>query len=67
LNTIVVKDAGVPQNIEPFAEHAAGRAIYTLGDLFTRFDNASVAEESRDLFPFQTPLGPHHLTCLPMG
>jgi Reverse transcriptase (RNA-dependent DNA polymerase) len=67
LNAITVKDAGVPPNIEPFAEHAAGRAIYTLGDLFTGFDHASVAEESRDLFTFQTPLGPHRLTCLPMG
>jgi Reverse transcriptase (RNA-dependent DNA polymerase) len=63
----MVKDAGLPPNIEPFAKNAAGRAIYTLGDLFTGFDHASVAEESRDLFTFQTPLGPHRLTCLPMG
>lgn len=67
LNAITIKDAGVPPNVEPYAEHAAGRAIYTLGDLFTGFDHASVVAESRDLFTFQTPLGPHHLTCLPMG
>ena len=67
LNAVTVKDAGMPPNVEPYAENAAGRAIYTLGDLFTGFDHASVAEESRDLFTFQTPLGPHRLTCLPMG
>ena len=67
LNAVTIKDAGVPPNVEPYAENAAGKAIYTLGDLFTGFDHASVAVESRDLFTFQTPLGPHRLTCLPMG
>ena len=67
LNAVTVKDTGMPPNVEPYAENAAGRAIYTLGNLFTDFDHASVAEESRDLFTFHTPLGPHRLTCLPMG
>ena len=31
------------------------------------YDHALIAEESRDLTTFQTPLGPHHLCCLPMG
>jgi hypothetical protein len=33
LNVVTVKDAGVPPNIEPYAENATGRGIYTLGDL----------------------------------
>jgi len=57
----------MPPNIEPYAENAAGRSVYSIGDLFTGFDHAALAESSRDLTTFQTPLGPHRLTCLPMG
>lgn len=59
LNSVTIKDAGVPPNIEPYAENAAGRVVYSMADLFTGFDHAPVTEESRDLFTFQTPLGPH--------
>ena len=67
LNTITIKDAGLPPNIEPYVEHCAGRAIYLLGDLYVGYDHAPIAEQSRDLMTFQTPLGPHRLTSLPMG
>jgi len=67
LNAVTIKDAGIPPNIEPYAEHCAGRSIYTMGDLYVGYDHAPIAERSRDLTTFQTPLGPHRLTCLPMG
>ena len=67
LNAVTIKDAGIPPNIEPYAEHCAGRSIYTMGDLYVGYDHAPIAEQSRDLTTFQTPLGPHQLTCLPMG
>ena len=67
LNAVTIKDAGVPPNVESYVENAAGRVLYSMADLFTGFDHAPVAEESQDLFTFQTPLGPHWLTCLPMG
>ena len=67
LNAVTVKDAGIPPNIEPYAEHCAARSIYTLGHLYVGYDHAPIAKQSRDLTTFQTPLGPHRLTCLPMG
>jgi hypothetical protein len=67
LNAVTIKDSGLPPNIEPYAEHCAGRAIYLMGDLYVGYDHAPLAEHSRDLTTFQTPLGPHRLTCLPMG
>jgi hypothetical protein len=36
-------------------------------DLFVGFDHRALAEESRDLTTFQTPLGTFRLTVLPMG
>ena len=67
LNAVTIKDAGLPPNVEPYAENCAGRAIYSMGDLYVGYDQAPIALESRDLTTFQTPLGPHRLTALPMG
>jgi len=67
LNAITIKDAGLPPNIKPYAKHCVGRLIYTMGNLIHGFDHASLAEELQDLMTFQTPLSPHHLTCLPQG
>jgi len=38
-----------------------------MGNLYVRYDHAPLAEQLHDLTTFQTPLGPHRLTCLPMG
>ena len=67
LNTVTIKDVGLPPNVEPYAEHCAGRAIYLMGDLYIGYDHAPIAPESHDLTTFQTSLGPHRLTALPMG
>jgi hypothetical protein len=36
-------------------------------DLFVRFDHHALAEDSRNLMTFQTPLGTFHLMVLPQG
>ena len=36
-------------------------------DLFVGYDHRALAEHSRDLTTFQTPLGTFHLTVLPQG
>jgi len=67
LNAVTVKDAATLPYVEMFAEQSAGRAIYTMMDLFVGFDHRALAEDSRDLTTFQTPLGTFRLTSLPMG
>ena len=64
LNAVTIKDAGLPLNVEPYAEHRTGQAIYSMGDLYVGYDHAPLALELR---AFQTPLGPHRLTDLLMG
>ena len=63
----MIKDAGLPPNVEPYTEHCAGWTIYSMSDLYIGYNHAPLAPESRDLTTFQTPLGPHRLMVLPMG
>ena len=67
LNAVTIKDAGLPPNVEPYAEQCMGRAIYSMGDLYVGYDHVPIALESCDLTTFQMPLGLHRLTALPMG
>jgi hypothetical protein len=67
LNSVTVKDAATLPYVKLFAEQSAGCSIYTMMDLFVGFDHRALAEESRDLTTFQTPLGTFRLTALPMG
>jgi hypothetical protein len=67
LNTVTVKDSGVPLMIEQYAESFGGRGRYGMFDLFVGYDQCALAEESRDLTTFQTPLGTYKLTSIPMG
>jgi len=67
LNAITIKDAATLPYVEHFAEQSAGRSIYTMMDLFVGYDHRPLAEASRDLTTFQTPLGTFRLTVLPQG
>ena len=67
LNAVTIKDASLPPAVEQYAERCGGRGIYSLGDIFVGYDHRPLDARSRDLTTFQTPLGPHRLTALPMG
>ena len=67
LNAVAIKDSAVPPTIEPYAESFGGRACYGMFDLFVGFDQRSLAQQSRDMTTFQTPLGTYRLTSIPMG
>jgi hypothetical protein len=41
--------------------------VYGMMDLFARYDQCPLHLESRDLTTFNSPMGPHRLTTLPMG
>ena len=67
LNAVTIKDAATLPYVEHFAEQSAARSIYTMMDLFVGYDHRALAEQSRDLTTFQTPLRTFHLTVLPQG
>ena len=67
LNAVVIKDSAVPPPVEEYAESFGGRACYGMFDLFVGFDQRTLALKSRDMTTFQTPLGSHRLTSVPMG
>jgi hypothetical protein len=67
LNTVTIRDAGVPPHTEQLAKNCSSRASYGLLDLFVGYDERTLATESCNLTTFQTPLGTLCLTCVPMG
>ena len=67
LNEVTIQDASLPPNINEFAEWFLGYAMYGLLDLFSGFDARWVAEKSRPLQAFHTPIGPRQQTTLVQG
>ncbi|RYE25652.1 MAG: hypothetical protein EOP45_04585, partial [Sphingobacteriaceae bacterium] len=67
LNKVTIKDAGIPPSPEDFVESFAGRACYGLGDIMGGYDERELAQVSRALTTFDTPLGRLQLTRLPQG
>ena len=67
LNSVSVMDAGVPPILEEFVEAFAGRAVYSVLDMYWGFYARIVDPKSRDMTSFQSPLGPLRISSLPMG
>ena len=68
LNSITIRDAGLPPRVDAFAEEFAGYSIYGIADLYSGYDACTLAKESRHLTSFHAyGLGPQQLTCLPQG
>lgn len=67
LNRVTIRDAGLPPNLDTFVEPFAGRACYTVYDLFWGFDARKVAAQCRDMTAFMTPLGLLRITSMPTG
>jgi transposase InsO family protein len=67
LNSITIRDAGLPPILDSFVEPFAGYQCYTVFDMCSGFDARTVHPSSRDLTAVSTPLGLLRLTCLPQG
>jgi hypothetical protein len=57
LNAVTIRNAAVPPFVDQFVEGMAGRACYSMLDLFVGYDHRVLDIASRDLTTFQTPLG----------
>ncbi len=56
LNAVTIAHSGVPPATEELAAHFSGRACGGMFDLFVGYDERLLAESSRDLTTFQTPV-----------
>ena len=57
VNKVTIRNAGIGQTISEFVEAFAERSIYSVGDLYSGYDQFQLAVESRDITTMRTPLG----------
>ena len=67
LNVVTIWDSSTPPFVEHLAESFTGYAVYGMMDLFAGYDQCLLHLDSQDLTTFNSPLGPHCLTMIPMG
>ena len=67
LNSVTIRDAGLPPNMDELTEDLAGCQIYTALDAFAGYDQITLHPESRDLTSFESYLGMMRLRRLPQG
>lgn len=66
-NKVTIRNVGTGPIVDEFAEEFAGRAIYSIGDLYSGYDQFQLAQDSRDITTLRTPLGLLRMCTLPMG
>ena len=67
VNRVTIRNSGVRPVEDEFAEAFAGRAIYSLGDLYCRYDQFQLAVDSRDITTMRTPVGLVRMCTLAQG
>jgi hypothetical protein len=67
VNKVTIRNVGIGSTIDEFAEAFAGRSIYSVGDLYSGYDQFQLAVESRDLTTMRTPLSLVRMCTLPQG
>ena len=67
VNKVTSRNAGIRTTIDEFAEAFAGRLIYSVGDLYSGYDQFQLVVESRDITTMWTPLGLVRMCTLPQG
>jgi hypothetical protein len=66
-NKVTIRNVGVAPVVDEYAEEFAGRAIYSIGDLYSGYDQFQLSQNSRDITTMRTPLGLLRMCTLPMG
>ncbi|KAL3679949.1 hypothetical protein R1sor_022905 [Riccia sorocarpa] len=66
-NKVTIRNMGSGPMVDEFAEAFAGRTIYSMGDLYSGYDQFQLAVKSRDITTMRTPLGLLRMCTLPQG
>ena len=67
VNKVTICNTGVGPLIDKFAEAFARRSIYSVGDLYSGYDQFQLADKSWDIMTMRTPLGLVRMCTLPQG
>lgn len=67
VNKVTIRNMGSSPIVDEFAEAFGGRAIYSMDDLYSGYDQFQLAMQSRDLTTMQTPLDLVRMCTLPQG
>ncbi|KAL3686531.1 hypothetical protein R1sor_009105 [Riccia sorocarpa] len=64
-NRVTIRNVGIGHVVDEIVDEIAGRAIYSIGDLFSGYDQFQLAVESRDLTTIRTPSRLMRMCTLP--
>ena len=67
VNKVTIRNVGIGPNVDEFAEAFAGRSIYSIGDLYSGYDQFQLSLDSRDITTMRTPIGLVRMCTLPQG
>ena len=67
VNKVTIGNPGVGPSIDEFAEAFVGGSIYSIGNLYSGYDQFQLVVESRDITTMQTPLDLVRMCTLPQG
>ena len=67
LNSVTIRDAGLPPKIEELVDSMAWSFCYRLADIFGGYNQRELEKISRPLTAFETMIGTKQLTLLPQG
>jgi hypothetical protein len=67
VNKVTIRNSGVGPIVNEFAEAFVGHAIYSIGDLYSRYYQFQLAMKSWDITTMRTPIGLVRMCTLPQG
>ena len=67
VNKVMIRNSGVGPIVDEFAEAFAGHAIYSIGNLYSRYDQFELVVESQEITTMWTPIGLVRMCMLPQA
>ena len=64
---MTIRNAGIGPSVDEFAEAFEGLSIYSICDLYSRYDQFQLVVDSRDITTIRTPIGLVRMCTLPQG
>ena len=64
---MTIRNAGIGPSVDEFAKAFTARSIYSIGDLYSGYDQFQLAVDSRDITTMRTLIGLVRMCTLPQG